>query len=65
MGEAYTTDLLIAGVQRRGSIPVGQTTFTDSGLLAMGDDELGSILFPMLMNLHAEYFVDSTDSTLV
>ena len=65
MAENFTTESLISGVKRRGSIPENQNLFTASDLLSMADDELRSVLFPMLMNLHGEYFVTTTDYTMV
>jgi len=65
MGEIFDTRNLIAGVKRRGSIPENQNLYTASDILAMADDELRSVLFPMLMNLQEEYFVTSTDHTMV
>ena len=60
--EDHTTTALVTGIKRRGSIPENQNLFTTPDLLAMADDEMRSNLYPMLMNLHAEYFVDKTDT---
>lgn len=61
----FTTDSLIDGVQRRGMIPLNQSTFDAARILAIAYDEMKTMVFPLLMRLQSEYFVSSEDQTMV
>lgn len=60
-----TSSELIASVKRRASIPINQNTFTDEDILALANEELAIGLVPSILQLHEEYFVNSTFVDLV
>lgn len=45
-------------------MPTSSITFTDTELLAMADEEIKTVITPMIMALKEDYFVDYTDITV-
>jgi hypothetical protein len=52
-----TSDDLVASVQRKVSMPLSQSTFTYSDILAFANEEMFSTQVPAVMEFHEEYFV--------
>lgn len=61
---AYTTTQFIANVKRRAAIPTSQSTYTNAGIMALGDAELRSFILPMVMNSHEMYYAYDVDTAL-
>lgn len=64
----YTTAALLENIKRRGAIPFGQNTYTEDRALAIADDELQTVVAPMILKLKADHFLtysDQTTTTLV
>ena len=61
----YTSDDLIAAVQRSINIPLYQLTYTDEDILAFATEELFLAQVPSIMQFHEEYFVYEQEVTLV
>lgn len=58
-----TCDALIEAIKRRGSIPADQSTLGTTEMLAIADDELQTVLTPLVMSLRADHFLTYTDYT--
>lgn len=56
-----TTLNLLDMIKRRSFMPASSITFTDLELLAIADEEIQTVLTPMLMSVKEDYFVDWTD----
>lgn len=56
-----TTLNLLDMIKRRSFMPASSITFTDTELLAIADEEIQTVLTPMLMSVKEDYFVDWTD----
>lgn len=61
MATQYTSDILVASIKRRGSIPTSQNFLKSADFYALINDELQSSLVPMLMAVREEYFVADFD----
>lgn len=57
MSRDYTNDALISNVRLRAMLPDSQNLYTDERILSLADDELQTVIFPMIMNMKGEYFV--------
>lgn len=62
---AYDTAALIASIKRRAMVPTSQQTFQASDFLAIADEELRSLLLPLLLSAFGEHYVRESDTTLV
>jgi hypothetical protein len=62
---AINTTTLLAGVKRRISMPASQVLLEDDDILAFADDVIRSKIIPVLEGVNQEYFVTSTDVTIV
>ncbi len=60
----FTTTTLIDRIKRNAAIPEGQPGFTDQRLIDMLDDEMVSIIVPLLLTYQEEYYVTSKDFTI-
>jgi len=60
----YTNDDLITSIKRRASIPTSQSLFTDEDLMSFADEELQTVIFPMIMSTKGDYFVSNNDTTM-
>lgn len=60
---AYTADDLITAVKRRGRIP--DDSFTDAEYLSMADEEMSTLLVPLVRSHVVEFFVKETDTSFV
>lgn len=58
---AYTNADLLANIRIRAMIPKSQDTYPDSVLLQLATDELRTRIATLLMSVHEEHFVTSTD----
>lgn len=61
---AYLTSDLISAVKRRAAIPTSQTTFTNTDLLELGDEEIRSKLLPLIMKNMEEFYVRTSDQNI-
>jgi hypothetical protein len=57
MAQDFTTTGLLADIKRKCFIPIAQTTFSDTDLLAMADEELQIGIVPLIMSVREEFFV--------
>lgn len=60
----YTTTEFIASVKRRAAIPTSQSTYTEAGILAIGDEELRSDLLPLIMKSQEGYYDFDVDTSV-
>ena len=60
----YTSDDLIAAVQRKIAIPINQRTFLNEDILAFANEEMMISQVPDILLYHQEYFVHSEDVAL-
>lgn len=58
---AYTTTDLIASIKRKASIPISQATFSTQDLVDYMNDELESVITPMIMNVREDFFIAYKD----
>ena len=61
---SYTSERLLSSIRARITIPAAQNLFTDTNLLLLANDELRTVILPMIMQLHSEFFVYSKDYQL-
>lgn len=61
----YTSNELIAAVQRNINIPLYQLTYTNEDILAFATEELFLAQVPSIMQFHEEYFVFPEEVALV
>jgi len=54
---AFTSQNLLDSIDRRGFVPTGQGTFTDTELLAIADEEMGLMVVPEILSVREEYMV--------
>lgn len=57
----YTTDSLIASVERQSFAPANQSTFTSSEILELGDEAIKEYILPSILAAREEFFVTYTD----
>lgn len=62
---AITTTRLLSGVKRRISMPASQVLLEDDDILELADDIIKTSIIPLLEGVNQEYFVTSTDISLV
>ena len=60
----YTVDALIEKVKTYAAIPTGQPAFSNARLVEIMNDELLSCVFPWIIKLQQEYFIDYKDYTI-
>jgi hypothetical protein len=65
MAVDYTTDALIASLQRNGLIPNDQETFEDEDFIAMLNEELQSVITPLIMSTNQDYFLQKVEYPVV
>lgn len=58
---SYLTSDLLEAIKRRSFAPAGQTTFSDTELLALADEETQTTLLPDLIAAREEFFINSYD----
>lgn len=63
MARDYTTTGLLESIKRRASIPVNQSTFTATRLLAFADDAMGDAIVPMIRRHRNDHFLEYEDQT--
>lgn len=61
---AFTTADLLAAINLRAFAPVDATTFSNTDLLNLADEEIQTILVPHLMSMREEYFVTYKDISI-
>lgn len=64
MSEDYTTTGLIKSVKRRAAVPTSQQLFTNTEILDFANDEMRSLIVPLIISMDEEYFIKKTDITL-
>jgi hypothetical protein len=52
----YTSSTLVEAVQRRASVPINQSTFSSDDFLALANEEIQTIIVPLIMNMHEDYY---------
>lgn len=62
---AFTTADLLASINLRTFAPVDATTFTNTDILSLADEEIQTLLVPHLMSMREEYFVTYKDIPIV
>lgn len=60
---SYTTTELIAAIKRRGSLPTNQQLFTPDDFINIANDEMETVIVPLLMSVREEYFLHYVDLT--
>lgn len=56
----YTTENFVTAVKRVGHIPVGNSTFTNADILAIGDTELRTRVAPKIASCRENYWLSSS-----
>lgn len=64
MSTHNSTNDLIDSIKRRGNVPISQATFTNNDIVEYLNDEMESVLVPLLMSVREEFFVTYTDYTI-
>jgi hypothetical protein len=59
----YSTEELLESISRRGSFEFKENAITREVALAMADDELQTVIVPMLLSLRSKYLLASLDYT--
>lgn len=57
MAKKYTTEDLLDSIKNRTLVPTSQITYTDQQLLSLADDELRSLIVPMMLDVRESYFI--------
>lgn len=57
----YTTAGLIADIKRRASIPTNQPLFEEDDFIQLANDELDSMLVPLILSVNEEHYVVHED----
>lgn len=60
----YTTTALIAQIKRRGSIPTNQALFENPDFLSFADEEMQTVIAPMIMSMKGSYFLANNDTVM-
>ena len=60
----YTTTNLLDSIYRRAFLPSNQTTFTNTELLSIADEETKTLLLPLIMSVREEFFVTYDDFSI-
>jgi len=63
-GFDWTCDGLVTSIKRRASMPTSQSLFTVADLLALADEEMQTVIFPVIMSIKGDYFVNNSDTTM-
>jgi hypothetical protein len=61
---SWTTTDLLESIKTRAMIPTSQATFTTARLLQMADEDLQTVIAPMIMQVKGDYFVTNNDQTI-
>ena len=64
MPSDYTTTSLLTSIKTRVMFPTKQNTFSDTLLLQLANEELQTVILPMIMSLQWEFFVTYLDYAL-
>jgi len=64
MADHDTTDSLVNDIKRRVAVPINQAAFTNADIINYLNDEMESVLVPLIMSLREEFFVTFTDIEL-
>lgn len=62
--QTYTNNDLLENIRLRALMPNSQTLYTPERLLLLADDELKTVIFPMIMSIKGDYFVHADRQTL-
>lgn len=61
---AYLVDNLVDSVRNKFTLPNSDNLLTDQNLVDLLDEEMRSILIPLIVSCHAEFFVTNYDQTI-
>lgn len=64
MATDYTNDALLENIRLRVLLPNSQNLYTDDRLLMLANDELQTVIFPMMMSIKGDYFVAVDTQTM-
>jgi hypothetical protein len=64
MAYAYTSDVLITQVKRRGMIPSSDNTLASADYISFINDEIQTSLVPLVMSTREEFYVANSDVSL-
>lgn len=64
MSVDYTNDQLLENIRLRALLPTSQNLYTDERLLMLANDELQTVIFPMMMSIKGDYFVAVDTQTM-
>lgn len=64
MAQDFTNDTLLENIRLRAMLPESQNLYTDARLLMLADDELQTVIFPMIMSTKGDYFVAVNTQTM-
>jgi len=65
MALRFLTEDLVDSVKRRSLVPVSQTTFQDSDIIALANEEMGITIVPDIQAVREDLFLASKDVTVV
>jgi hypothetical protein len=64
LAQTFTNDELLENIRLRAMMPESQTLYTDERLLMLANDELQTVIFPMIMSIKGDYFVAKDTQTM-
>lgn len=64
MAQTFTNDELLDNIRLRALLPQSQNLYTPERLLMLANDELQTIIFPMIMSIKGDYFVNVDTQTM-
>src|SRR5262245_40794814 len=64
MAQTYTNDELLENIRLRAMLPESQNLYTDERLLMLANDELQTVIYPMIMSIRGYYFVAVDTQTM-
>lgn len=62
--QTYTNDELLSNIKLRALLPSSQSLYSDERLLLLANDELQTIIFPMMMSIKGDYFIHIDEQDL-
>lgn len=60
----YTTDLLLASIERQSFSPANQSTFTSADMLSLADETTVTSILPAILGAREEYYISTQDFTI-
>jgi len=62
--QTFTNTDLLENIRLRALLPESQNLYTDARLLMLANDELQTVIFPMMMSIKGDYFVALDTQTM-